>query len=86
MEASVSFECRDCRKPATVIVRGGTVDCVYCPACGDAVDAGAAFQMHDTLLGRYRRQLAYNASGRTARRLSNRFLDRRWPFAMLVAE
>ena len=26
MEASVLFECRDCRKPATVIERGGTVD------------------------------------------------------------
>ena len=86
MEEYVLFECRDCRKPATVIERDGTVSCVYCPACGGAVDAGAASEMHDALLGRYRLQLAHNASGRTGRRPSNRFLDRRWPFAMLVAE
>lgn len=64
----------------------GTVRCVYCPACGSAVDAGAASDMHDTLLGRYRRQLARNASGRKGRRPSNRFTDGRWPFVMTIEE
>ena len=83
---SISFECRDCRKPATVVERDGTVECVYCPACGSAVDAGAAVQMHQTLLGRYRRRLERIASGRSGRWHSNRFADRRWPFVMIVAE
>lgn len=64
----------------------GTVDCVYCPACGLAVDAGAAADMHGTLLGRYRRQLERAASGRMGRRRSNRFTDRRWPFVMTVVK
>ena len=86
MTTSISFDCRDCRKPATVIENGGTVECVYCPACGMAVDAGAAIKMHDTLLARYRRQLGGKASGRKGRWLSNRFTDGRWPFVMKVAE
>lgn len=86
MATSVSFDCRDCRKPATVIEGDGTVECVYCRACGNAVDAGAAAQMHDTLLGRYRDRLARKASGRNGRWHSNRLTDRRWPFVMKVEE
>lgn len=86
MATSVSYDCRDCRKPATVIGGGGSVECVYCPACGKAVDAGAAVEMHDTLLGRYRLVAARKASGRKGRWLGNRFTDGRWPFVMKVAE
>ena len=86
MAISVSFDCRDCRKPATIIGGGGTVECVYCPACGKAVDAGAAVRMHDTLIGRYRLQAAGKAAGRKGRRLRNRFTDGRWPFVMKVVE
>lgn len=83
MEASISFECRDCRKPATVIEGNGVLACAYCPACGNAVDAGAAADMHDTLLGRYRRERGIRVSGR---RLSDRLADRRWPFVLVVVE
>ena len=86
MTTSVSFDCRDCRKPATVIEEEGKVVCVYCPACGMAVDAGAATKMHDTLLGRYRRQVANKASGSKGRWISNRFTDGRWPFVMTIEE
>ena len=51
-----------------------------------AVDAGAAVEMHDTLFGRYRRQLSRKASGRKGRWRSNRFTDGRWPFVMKIVE
>lgn len=86
MTKSVGFDCRDCRKTATVIEDGGTVVCVYCQACGMALDGKAATVMHDTLLGRYRDQLAGNAAVRTARRPSNRIGDRRWPFFLKIVE
>lgn len=86
MEKSVRFECWACRKSATVIEFGGTVVCVYCQACGTALDGRVAAVMHDTLLGRYRSQLAGNEAARTARRPSNRFADRRWPFVLTVAK
>ena len=86
MATSVSYDCRDCRKPATVIGAGETIACVYCPACGIAVDAGAAVRMHDTLLGRYRLRAARKASGPKGRWLGNGFTDGRWPFVMKVAE
>lgn len=86
MATSISFDCRECRKPATVIERDGTVECVYCPACGTAVDSGAAVRMQETLIGRYRRQAAGKATGHKGRWFSNRFTDGRWPFVMKVVE
>lgn len=86
MTASFSYDCRHCRKPATVIEDDGTVACVYCPACGLAVDAGAATKMHGTLLGRYRRELARKALVRKGSWFSNRFTDGRWPFVMKIVE
>lgn len=68
MATNVSFDCRICRKPATVIEGFETVSCVYCPACGHAVDAGAAADMHETLLDRYRRERALHACDRKGRR------------------
>ena len=42
--------------------------------------------MHDTPLGRYGGHLARNTPERQARRLSNRFTDRRRPSVMKIVE
>ena len=92
---SISFKCRACEGPAKIVYDDGSIQRVFCPACGASVDgAERAGEMYRTLIlpnlkeeGRnfFRRMLRKRGMGRVPlRNVDNESSDQRWPFILVA--
>lgn len=90
----VSFKCRACESAAKIVEVDGSVDRVFCPACGASVDGADARSMYHELSLYYLRQEGSNVIRRELRKrrmsrvplrkVDNEFSDPQWPFVLML--
>ena len=90
----ISFKCRACEGPAKIVYDDGSIQSVFCQACGISVDGENATEMYRTLIlpnvleesrNVIRRDLRKRGMGRVPlRKVGNEFSDPRWPFILVA--